>query len=140
MRQLAILIACAALSGCGFALVHKVEIQQGNVVTPEQLALLKKGMTKAETRQLLGTPLLTDVFHGERWDYYFSIVKRGTLDERTGLAVFFENDRVASWKGDVPSKNLPVIRSASRQGSAVSVPPADTTPAAPPAAAAAPPK
>jgi len=147
MRQLAVLIACAALSGCGFALVHKIDIQQGNVVTPDQLALLKKGMTKAEVRQALGTPLLTDVFHGERWDYYFSLTKRGRLDERTGLSVMFENERLASWHGDVPSKNLPVLRSASGSGSAVSVPPAEpaaATPAAaeasPPAAAAAPPK
>lgn len=131
MRQLAAFLACAALSGCGFALVHKIDIQQGNVVTPEQVAQLKKGMTKAEVRQLLGTPLLTDVFHGERWDYYFSLMRRGRLEERTGLAVMFENDRVAAWKGDVPSVNLPVIGSSSRQTSAVSVPPRDSAPTAP---------
>jgi outer membrane protein assembly factor BamE len=122
MRQLAALLACAALSGCGFAFVHKIDIQQGNVVTPQQVAGLKKGMTKAEVRQLLGTPLLTDVFHGERWDYYFSLTRRGTLEERTTLAVTFENERLAAWTGDVPTVNLPVLGPSSRRPSAVSVP------------------
>jgi outer membrane protein assembly factor BamE len=135
MRRFATLIACAALSGCGFALVHKIDIQQGNVVTPEQVALLKKGMTKAEVRTLLGTPLLTDVFHGERWDYYFSFAKGNRLDERTGLSVMFENERLASWKGDVPSINLPNMASAPRSASGVSVPPAESPPAVPPPSA-----
>jgi outer membrane protein assembly factor BamE len=134
MRQLAALIACAALSGCGFALVHKIDIQQGNVVTPEQVAQLKKGMTKAEVRTLLGTPLLTDVFHGERWDYFFSFAKSDNLKERTGLAVMFENERLASWKGDVPSISLPAMAS-SRPTSAPSVPPAESPPAVPPPSA-----
>ena len=135
MRRFATLLACAALSGCGFALVHKIDIQQGNVVLPEQVAQLKTGMTKAEVRTLLGTPLLTDVFHGERWDYYFSFAKGSKLEERTGLSVMFENERLASWKGDVPSINLPNVSSSQRPLSAVSVPPAESAPAVPPPSA-----
>jgi outer membrane protein assembly factor BamE len=135
MRQLAALLACAALSGCGFVFVHKIDIQQGNVVLPEQAAQLKKGMTKAEVRALLGTPLLTDVFHGERWDYYFSFAKSSNLKERTGLAVFFENERLASWTGDVPTINLPTLGSSQRPMSAVSVPPGESAPAVPPPSA-----
>ena len=129
MRRFAAILACAALSGCGFAFVHKIDIQQGNVVTPQQVALLKKGMTKAEVRQVLGTPLLTDVFHGERWDYYFSLTRRGRLEERTGLAVQFENERLASWAGDTPTVNLPVMGTRTRRASAVSVPPEEGAPA-----------
>jgi outer membrane protein assembly factor BamE len=135
MRLLASLLASAALSGCGFALVHKIDIQQGNVVTPEQVAQLKQGMTKAEVRALLGTPLLTDVFHGERWDYYFSFSRGNRLEERTGLAVTFENERLASWKGDVPSINLPAVGASRRPGSAVSVPQGESAPAVPPPSA-----
>jgi outer membrane protein assembly factor BamE len=129
MRRFAAILACAALSGCGFAFVHKIDIQQGNVVTPQQVALLKKGMTKAEVRQVLGTPLLTDVFHGERWDYYFSLTRRGRLEERTGFSVQFENERLALWAGDTPTVNLPVMGTATRRTSAVSVPPEEAAPA-----------
>ena len=135
MRRLVPLLACAALSGCGFALVHKIDIQQGNVVLPEQVAQLKKGMTKAEVRTLLGTPLLTDVFHGERWDYYFSFAKGNRVEERTGLSVMFENERLAAWKGDVPTLNLPNLGSSSRTAKGVSVPPAESAPAVPPPSA-----
>ena len=139
MRHLAVLIACALVSSCGWALVHKIEIQQGNVVTPEQVSQLKTGMSKAEVRQLLGTPLLTDVFHGERWDYYFSFAKGDNLKERTGLAVMFQDERLASWKGDVPSLNLPSVQAARpKPTSSVSVPPSDT-PSPAPATSASPP-
>jgi outer membrane protein assembly factor BamE len=58
-------------------------------------------MSKAEVRGLLGTPLLVDVFHGNRWDYYFSNVKGGRAEDRTQLSVFFENEKLVSVTGDV---------------------------------------
>jgi outer membrane protein assembly factor BamE len=56
-------------------------------------------MTKAEVRQLLGTPLLIDTFHQNRWDYYFSNVRGHTPDPASRLSVFFENDKVKSFTG-----------------------------------------
>src|SRR5262249_36646220 len=82
---LAVLLALSA-SGC----IYKLDVQQGNVVTQESASKLKKGMTKSEVRQLLGTPLLMDPFHGNRWDYYFSTEYRGTVTERNRFSVFFE--------------------------------------------------
>ena len=63
------------------------------------VARVKPGMTKAEVRQILGTPLLADVFHANRWDYYFRSEKRGQLVEQNRFSVFFENERVTRVEG-----------------------------------------
>src|ERR1700680_1693265 len=98
MRLLAPLLASLAVSGCG--LIYSIDVQQGNYVTQDVVAKLKKGMTKAEVKQLLGTPLLADPFHANRWDYYFSNVQRGRAQDRTRLSVFFEEDKVVSVMGE----------------------------------------
>jgi outer membrane protein assembly factor BamE len=83
------------------ACIYKLDVQQGNVVTQDAVSKLKKGMTKTEVRQVLGTPLLMDPFHGNRWDYFFSTEARGKVLERNKFSVFFENDRLVSLSGDV---------------------------------------
>ena len=121
MRFLASLAAAVLLAGC----VYKIDIQQGNYVTQDVVAKLKKGMTKAEVKQVLGTPLLADAFHANRWDYYFSNVKGGKAEDRTRLSVFFEDDKLVAVTGDV--------RAASPGAAAVKAPePAPQTPAAAP--------
>jgi outer membrane protein assembly factor BamE len=97
MRLLVSLLIAAALAGCG--LVYKIDVQQGNYVTQDLVDKLKPGMTKAEVRQLLGTPMLIDVFHANRWDYYFSNVKAGKAQDRSRLSIRFENDKVAAITG-----------------------------------------
>ena len=98
MRLLLTLVLSLALSGC-VSIIHRIDIQQGNLVAPETLARLKTGMTKIEVRQILGTPLLTDIFHGNRWDYYFRNEKRGQLVEQNKLAVYFENEKMVRIEG-----------------------------------------
>jgi len=97
MRILALLACSLALSACG--LIYRIDVQQGNYVTTETAARLKVGMTKAEVRQLLGTPLLSDVFHANRWDYYFSNVKGGRAEDRTRLTILFKDEKVVEWTG-----------------------------------------
>jgi outer membrane protein assembly factor BamE len=106
MRLLAVLIAALALSGC----VYKIDVQQGNYVTQDVVAKLKKGMSKSDVKGLLGTPLLVDPFHANRWDYYFSNVKGGRAEDRTRLTIFFEEDKLVSVMGDVrPAAPAPVV-------------------------------
>jgi outer membrane protein assembly factor BamE len=101
----AILLSVAA---CG-PLVYKIDVQQGNYVTEDVAARLKKGMTKAEVKQLLGTPLLADVFHANRWDYYFSNVKSHKAEDRTRFTVFFKDDKVVDFTGTTrPTAAAPV--------------------------------
>ena len=58
------------------------------------------GMTKAEVKGLLGTPLLADAFHGERWDYYFSNVAGRRSSEQARLSVFFKDEKLVSFSGN----------------------------------------
>jgi|SRR5688500_10941536 len=113
MRILAISLFALGLHGCGF--VHKIDVQQGNYVTEDAVAKVKNGMTKAEVRQALGTPLLVDAFHANRWDYFFSNVKAGKTQDRKRFSVFFENDKVVSFGGTVHPPAPPPVGQAPAQ-------------------------
>ncbi len=77
---------------------YKLEVQQGNAVSPGAIAQLKKGMSKAEVTSLLGTPLLQDSFQLNRWDYIFYLSKGGKLRERKDLVLTFNGNHLASIK------------------------------------------
>jgi outer membrane protein assembly factor BamE len=108
--------ALAALAGCEWtrswtpAVVqpYRPDVQQGNVVTKEMVDQLRPAMTRDQVRFLLGTPLLTSVFHLERWDYVY-FLKRGKGDERQlrKLTVLFRNDRLEKFEtDDMPPEKL----------------------------------
>ena len=81
---------------------YRMEIQQGNFVSQEMVSQLKSGMTKDQVRFILGTPLITDSFHADRWDYIFrrQRVNSDELEQRQ-IAVFFEEGRLKRVDGDV---------------------------------------
>ena len=84
---------------------YKVEIVQGNVVTREQLALLRPGMTRDQVRDILGAPLLTDVFHADRWDYPFTIRRKGVEAQRRNVVVGFAGNVVKTIEApELPSE------------------------------------
>jgi outer membrane protein assembly factor BamE len=104
-----------ALSGCsavsqdgsllGIVTPYRIDIVQGNVVTKEQLALVRPGMSRVQVRDLLGSPLLTDPFHADRWDYVFTILRPGTQPQRRALVAYFEGDRLLKIDApDLPSE------------------------------------
>jgi len=90
---------------------YRITVVQGNFVSKEAAAQMQVGMSRAQVRQLLGTPLLSDMFHADRWDYLFYF-KRGSTSivQQRDFIVIFANDRVASWSGgeDLPS-NLELL-------------------------------
>jgi outer membrane protein assembly factor BamE len=94
--------ACAQVpSITSYLTPHRVDVRQGNFVTQEMVAQLKTGQTRDQVRFVLGTPLLADQFHGDRWDYIYRFQPgRGELQQRR-LAVFFENNKLARVEGDV---------------------------------------
>lgn len=84
---------------------YKVEIVQGNFVSKEQIAQLRNGMSRQQVREILGTPLLTDVFHAQRWDYVFTIERQPLAPQRRRMTVFFDGDRLSGVEGDaMPSE------------------------------------
>jgi outer membrane protein assembly factor BamE len=82
---------------------YKIDIQQGNVVTKDMVAKLKPGMTRSQVRFVLGTPLLVDPFRTDRWDYVYTLEKKGDRAEQRQLRVFFENDKMVRYEGDLAS-------------------------------------
>lgn len=84
---------------------YKIDIVQGNVVTREQAQALRPGMTRAQISDLLGTPLLTSVFHGNRWDYVFSFRRQGQALQQRKLTVFFKDELLDRFEADeLPSE------------------------------------
>ncbi|MEC5162416.1 outer membrane protein assembly factor BamE [Janthinobacterium sp. CG_23.3] len=82
---------------------YRPVIQQGNFISEEMLAQLKVGMSREQVRFILGTPLLTDVFHGERWDYPFRLAKGNGELTTSRVVVFFKDGKVERFEGG----NLP---------------------------------
>ena len=80
---------------------YKIDIQQGNVVTQEMVDKLRPGMTQSQVRFILGTPLVVDTFHKDRWDYVYRFERGGNLVEHRRLIVVFEDDKLARLEGDV---------------------------------------
>ena len=135
MRLLATLAFAALLAGC--TLVHRIDIQQGNAIPPENFLKVRDGMTRPEVRQLLGTPLLTDVFHANRWDYYFRNERGGKLVEQNRFSVYFVDDKVARIEGSpTASASRGQVVGMPGQGSAPAQAPAPAAPAAAPSASA----
>ena len=84
----------------GLPRVHKIDFQQGNVIEQDQFNQLRPGMNKQQVRFILGTPMINDTFHADRWDYIHRFKPGYGELEQKRLAVFFENDRLVNLQGD----------------------------------------
>lgn len=121
-RLLLVAASSALIAACsykpGFINEYKIDVQQGNVLSQEMVAQLKPGQTRDQVRFILGTPLVADIFHQQRWDYVYRYLDGQTrkLDSRK-LTVFFDADgklqRVEGdiAAGDVNELNAPVNKS-----------------------------
>jgi outer membrane protein assembly factor BamE len=101
LRSLAALLVCLLLAGC-FIRPYKMDIQQGNFLEHTQLSKLKPGLTRSQVRFLMGTPLVVDPFHPDRWDYLFIDRKKGRLVEYRRLTLYFDGDKLRRALTDLP--------------------------------------
>lgn len=114
LAPLTLLTACGSLSNVSlkkpetlFGLLepYKVDIVQGNVVTQEIMAQIQPGLGRVQVREILGTPLLVDPFHQDRWDYVFTIRRQGVPDQKRRVTVFFKDDEVERFDSEpLPSE------------------------------------
>jgi outer membrane protein assembly factor BamE len=74
---------------------YKMDIRQGNFVTPEMREKLKLGMSRQQVRYVLGTPMINDAFHGNRWDYVYRLERAGKVIEQQSMTLYFEGDNLA---------------------------------------------
>jgi outer membrane protein assembly factor BamE len=92
LRVPTLLLAALALTAC----VYRIDIQQGNLLDDEDIGQVEVGMTRSQVQFLLGTPMVSDSFHRDRWDYAYYL-RRGRSPDVTQrwVVVHFENDRVS---------------------------------------------
>jgi outer membrane protein assembly factor BamE len=84
---------------------YRFDRVQGNVITREQVAALKTGMPRAVVKDILGTPLLTSVFHADRWDYVFTLRRQGAASQERRVTLFFKEDALDRFEADdLPSE------------------------------------
>jgi outer membrane protein assembly factor BamE len=105
IRTLAFLLPLllAACSSVPTPQPYRIDIQQGNVISQEMVAQLKPGLTKDQVRFILGSPLVADMFHTDRWDYIYMFQPGKGETQRRRLTVIFENNKLARLAGDVVS-------------------------------------
>lgn len=113
MRKVLTSIALALLvAGCQYVPTipfigpHKIDIQQGNYVTQEMVDKLKPGVTRSQVRFALGTPLIADPFHPDRWDYIYVYQTKGRLFAKRRIVVVFKDDALVRIEGDVVPAGL----------------------------------
>lgn len=110
-----VIAAVLGSSGCGslqssdnflgIITPYRLEVVQGNVVTQEQVAAVRPGMSRAQVRDVLGSPLLTDLFHADRWDYVFTIRRQGAAPQERHVVVHFEGEQMKRIDaGDLPTE------------------------------------
>lgn len=96
----ALIISACSIPRLQFPGVYKVDIQQGNIITQEMIDNLRPGMTKRQVIFVMGTPLVRDPFHQDRWDYIYSYQPGGGIRGQEGVTMFFENDLLTHFTGD----------------------------------------
>ena len=126
MRKLLIpLAACVVLvTGCSRFTVpilpglapYRMEVQQGNYVTQDMVAKLKPGMTRNQVKFALGTPLIADPFHNDRWDYVYVLQRQGRVVEQRRIVVVFKEDKLERIDGDVQPAGTGATAESSRMG------------------------
>lgn len=126
---LVMLTACQQVPMLPGLSTHRIDIQQGNVVTQEMVAKLKPGMTRQQVRFVLGTPPIVDPFRQDRWDYVYYFNKGGRLAEHRRLILMFDGDILKTIEGDVVAAPGPMSGGAA---AAVSKPEAGSAPTATP--------
>lgn len=104
---MAALLICL-LAGCQyfkFPGVHKIPIQQGNIVTQDMVDQLKPGMTHRQVRYVMGNPLIEDTFNPDRWDYFYSMVAPDGEMTRARMSIFFKGDNLSYFTGNFAPTN-----------------------------------
>ena len=119
-------VAAVGLAGCGsfntgfnasavnpvnWITPYKIDVIQGNFISREQVESLKVGMSRAQVKDVLGTPLLTSLFHADRWDYVFTLKRQGVEPQSLKYSVFFKGDQLERFEGDSMPSNAEFIAS-----------------------------
>ena len=104
--------------------VYKIDVPQGNIVTQDMVNQLHIGMSKRQVNYAMGTPLVVDVFHPERWDYIYSFQQGGHKPVRHRVTLYFDKDQLTHIEGDYQPQPGAVSQAAKETTVTVTPPPA----------------
>ena len=101
--SLLVLASCTTLRFPG---VHRINVQQGNVISQSMIDRLKPGMTKSQVRFVLGNPVIDDSLDENRWDYVYTVQVAGGETQRQALILFFLDNKLSYFESDLlPTEN-----------------------------------
>lgn len=128
------LAACGSLDHASERLIigvtpYKVDVVQGNFVSREQVEALQPGMLRQQVRDILGSPLITSLFHADRWDYVFTIKRPGISTQTRKLTIYFQGDIFDRSEGDAMPSESEFVSTLDAQKSKRTVPTLEATPA-----------
>jgi outer membrane protein assembly factor BamE len=121
MRALLVIVFAALIaSGCSFKRprlprVHKLTVQQGNVITQDMIDKLKPGMTRAQVAFIMGEPVFRNSFNDNRWDYVYSIELPGVFSSQQMVSLYFVDDVLAYFTGDLAPSSQTVAGTATQE-------------------------
>ena len=98
-----LMLSVISTGGCSnlrFPGVYRIAVMQGNIIDQKKVDQLKVGMTKRQVQYVMGTPLLNDVFHDNRWDYVYQLRRGNEVLRDKCFTLFFENDLLVRYEGD----------------------------------------
>ncbi|NNJ93132.1 MAG: outer membrane protein assembly factor BamE [Halobacteria archaeon] len=134
MKNILIIITCFAslcLGACSindWSLVHRIDVQQGNVITQDVINQLEPGMTRRQVQFVAGSPMVADVFHQDRWDYLYRM-KTGTGKvTREHVSLYFEDDALVRISGTLHPQEEPVQKETAVERVTLVVPPEERVP------------
>ena len=105
LKVITLLLSVLLLSSCSIPRIFQVVISQGNLVDQEMLDKLEIGMTESQVKFVMGTPLISDTFYPNRWDYFTSVTQGENSYTNQKITLYFKDNQLVSWEGEIDTPN-----------------------------------
>ena len=105
IKQFLFLLISIFLTSCSIPKTYEVVISQGNLVAQKMIGKLEVGMTESQVKFVMGTPLISDTFYPNRWDYFTSVTQGSKTYTEQKITLYFEDNKLARWDGELLSDN-----------------------------------
>lgn len=105
LKVITLLLSLLLLSSCSIPRIFQVVVSQGNLVDQEMLDKLEIGMTESQVKFVMGTPLISDTFYPNRWDYFTSVTQGENTYTNQKITLYFKDNKLVSWEGEIDTPN-----------------------------------
>ena len=105
LKVITLLLSVLLLSSCSIPRIFQVVISQGNLVDQEMLDKLEIGMTESQVKFVMGTPLISDTFYPNRWDYFTSVTQGENSYTNQKITLYFKDNKLVRWEGEIDTPN-----------------------------------